>query len=67
MEERLMRLGEVRHTTGLCRTAIYATEGFPKSVKLCGRSVGWPASEVFAWVKDTIATSRRESAGASNR
>jgi predicted DNA-binding transcriptional regulator AlpA len=60
-------MGEVKHVTGMCRTAIYATEGFPKAVKLGGRrAVGWPASEVFGWVKETIAESRRESMGASN-
>jgi len=66
-EDRIMRKAEVRHVSGLCNSAIYATPGFPRPVKLGGgRASGWSALEVYAWVRETIAKSRRESAGASN-
>jgi predicted DNA-binding transcriptional regulator AlpA len=76
MTEKLLRIDDVRAATGLCRSAVYSTAGFPKPVKLGaqggdgaggqGRAVAWVASEVAAWIQATIAASRRESAGASN-
>ncbi len=62
MNEVLLRADEVRAKTGLCRSALYTTEGFPKSVKLGGRgrrAVAWVKSEVDAWIMSTIAASRR--------
>ena len=64
--ERLLRLGEVKRVTGLCRSAIYECikEGsFPTQVSLGGsRAVGWVASEVNKWVQCQIAATPRATA-----
>ena len=57
--ERLLRLGEVKRITGLCRSAIYQRikEGsFPSQVPLGegSRAVGWVASQVYRWVERQI-------------
>jgi len=55
----LMRLERVMERTGLCRSAVYSTPGFPKRVKLPGqRAVAWVSTEVDAWIHQTIAASR---------
>lgn len=49
----IMRLQEVKKTTGLGTTAIYARirDGrFPKPVPLGVRHVGWLESEVQEWI-----------------
>ena len=54
---RLIRMPELKSTTGLSKSAIYdrMKEGtFPKSVSLGGQSVAWVASEVQDWVKGAI-------------
>ncbi|PRD21315.1 UNVERIFIED_CONTAM: hypothetical protein NCL1_52077 [Trichonephila clavipes] len=50
---RIMRLTEVIHFTGLCRTNIYqlmSEDKFPRSVSLGGRSVGWVSTEIEDWI-----------------
>jgi predicted DNA-binding transcriptional regulator AlpA len=55
----LLRLDQVRAKTGLCRSAVYALEGFPKPIKLGGRrAVAWVSSEIDEWIRKTIAASR---------
>lgn len=54
---RLIRMPELKSTTGLSKSAIYdrMKDGtFPKSVSLGGQSVAWVASEVQDWVKGAI-------------
>jgi len=64
MAERFLRLDQVRERTGLCRSAVYGLEGFPRSVKLGGtRAVAWVASEVDAWVNEQVATRNAHIAG----
>jgi prophage regulatory protein len=59
MADTFLRLPQVMERTGLCRSAVYGTEGFPSSVKLGGRrAVAWVSSEVDAWIQRTIAASR---------
>jgi prophage regulatory protein len=51
MTHSILRLPDVKASTGLSRSTIYLriTQGvFPKPVSLGGRAVGWPASEVAA-------------------
>lgn len=60
MAFRFLRLGEVRHLTGLSRSTIYcliAKGQFPNQVPLSpgGRSVGWVDSEVADFVARRIA------------
>ncbi len=57
----IMRLPEVRRTTGLSRSTLYMriAEGkFPKPVNLGGRAVGWLQSEVEAWLERQVEASR---------
>jgi len=51
MTDTILRLPDVKTSTGLSRSSIYlriAQGEFPKPVSLGGRAVGWPASEVAA-------------------
>ncbi|EWH09033.1 phage transcriptional regulator AlpA [Catenovulum agarivorans DS-2] len=54
---RLMKLTEVLHTTGLGRSTLYvliSENKFPKQVQLTQRSVAWPQDEVQNWVLERI-------------
>ncbi|HXG27266.1 MAG TPA: AlpA family transcriptional regulator [Nevskiales bacterium] len=65
MAESILRLPQVKARTGLSRSSIYAAISrgeFPKPVALGTRSVGWPESEVSAWIERRIAASRRRAA-----
>lgn len=56
--ERLLRMQDVESYTGLKRSSIYrAIEAgsFPKQVRLGARAVGFPASQVQAWIAARIA------------
>ena len=56
--DRLLRLPEVEHLTGLCRSAIYENmqKGmFPKSVKVGRRAATWSESAVQAWIAERLA------------
>ena len=53
--ERLIRLPEILQRTGLSKRTIYRLEGigrFPSRRKLGLRAVGWPESQVSAWMAD---------------
>ena len=59
---RILRLPEVRRSTGLSRSTIYLriAEGrFPKPVSLGGRAVGWLEAEVQEWLERRIEASRK--------
>lgn len=58
---RIIRLAQVKETTGLCRSVIYQLEAdgkFPNRVSIGARSVGWVESEVQGWIAERIAASR---------
>ena len=58
----ILRLPEVRRSTGLSRSTIYAriAEGrFPKPVSLGGRAVGWIEAEIEEWLEQRIEASRK--------
>jgi len=58
---RLLRIGEVTHQTGVSRSQIYrliAAGKFPRSVQLIGRGTVWPESEVQAWIACRIAAAK---------
>ena len=64
MNQRIIRLPQVRDLVGLGKTAIYdkiKTNAFPKQVKL-GRASGWVEAEVQAWIDTQIAASRQPAA-----
>ena len=49
----IQRLPTVRQRTGLGRSTIYrlmALGSFPSAVQLTPRAVGWPKSEIDAWL-----------------
>ena len=59
---RIIRLPEVKRSTGLSRSTIYLriSEGtFPKPVNLGGRAVGWLDAEVQQWLQRQIEASRK--------
>ena len=68
-QERILRLAEVKARTGLGRSAIYmriSLGTFPKPVPLSTRKdgraalIGFPESEIQAWIRRTIAEGRGE-------
>ena len=61
MTHTILRLPDVRATTGLSRSTIYlrvAQGSFPKPVGLGGRAVGWLEAEVQDWLQRRIEASR---------
>ncbi len=62
MTHTILRLPNVKTSTGLSRSTIYLriSQGtFPKPVKLGGRAVGWVQTEVQEWLQQQIEASRR--------
>lgn len=64
--DRIIREGECRKLTGVCRTTRYTMERegkFPARRQLGGRSIGWVLSEVLDWLnkqpKATLGTKSR--------
>jgi prophage regulatory protein len=58
----ILRLPEVRKSTGLSRSTIYLriSQGtFPKPVSLGGRAVGWLEAEIQDWLQRRIEASRQ--------
>ena len=54
MTDRILRRREVEARTGLARSTIYlyiAKNQFPAPVRLTERAVGWPESEITAWIE----------------
>lgn len=61
MMHRILRLPEVKRSTGLSRSTLYLriSEGtFPKPVSLGGRAVGWLEAEIQEWLQRRIEASR---------
>lgn len=57
MNDRLMRLAEVKAVTGLGKSMIYKllkNENFPMSVRLTERCVGWRESEIRGWIESRV-------------
>lgn len=61
MSEQILKLPEVKMTTGLARSTIYkliSENRFPKQIKLTSFSSGWLKSEIDQWLEERIAASR---------
>lgn len=64
-KERLLRLQEVIHITGISKSQIYklmAEKHFPQVIKITpdgGRSSGWLESEIQAFITSRISASRQ--------
>ena len=59
----ILRLPDVKRSTGLSRSTIYlriAQGTFPKPVSLGGRAVGWLEAEIQQWLQRRIEASRSE-------
>ena len=55
---RLIRLPEVMHRVGLCRTSIYmriAAGRFPAPKKI-GRAAVWSENDIINWIKNVLAS-----------
>lgn len=64
MNEKIIRLPQVKEMVGLGTTAIYGkmkSGDFPKQIKM-GRASGWVESEVQAWITQQIKASRPDQA-----
>ena len=62
MPNKFIRLPSVENLTGLARSTIYLriSKGeFPKPVPLGPRAVGWIEAEIFDWIDQQIAQSRK--------
>lgn len=62
MNQRLIRLPQVKSMVGLGRSSIYdkiKRGEFPRQIKL-GRSSGWVEAEVQTWISEQIQASRLE-------
>ena len=55
MEARMLRVPEVMARTGLSRTTLWRrvrTGTFPPPTELGENSIGWPESEITAWLAE---------------
>ena len=58
---KLLRLRQVKETTGLSKSTIYAriAEGtFPKQIPLGPRLVVWVASDIQNWIAEQVSAAR---------
>jgi prophage regulatory protein len=61
LHEKLLRLPQVKATTGLSKSTIYAriSEGtFPKQVPLGPRLVVWVESDIQNWISGQVSAAR---------
>ena len=64
--KRFMRLPEVKHQTGMGRSAIYAkikAGTFPAPIKLSERSSAWISTDIEGWIEQQIDASRAVAQG----
>jgi len=62
LQHKLLRLPEVKATTGLSKSTIYAriAEGtFPKQIPLGPRLVVWVESDIQNWITEQVSAARR--------
>jgi len=61
LQNRLIRLPEVKTTTGLSKSTIYSriSEGtFPKQISLGPRLVVWVESDIQKWISEQVSAER---------
>jgi prophage regulatory protein len=61
LQQQLLRLPQVKATTGLSKSSIYAriAEGtFPKQVPLGPRLVVWVESDIQNWITEQVSAAR---------
>jgi prophage regulatory protein len=65
--DRMLRLPEVEHLTGLKKSTIYRLmreRQFVQCVQITPRCTAWPESQCLQWVQDRIAGAVKASGGA---
>lgn len=61
LQQKLLRLPEVKESTGLSKSSIYAriSEGtFPKQIPLGPRLVVWVESDIQNWIAEQVSAAR---------
>ena len=61
-QRQILRLGQVKAKTGLSRSSIYnfiKSAGFPQSVPLGLRAVGWLNEDINVWIESRVALRRQ--------
>ncbi|MCT0216800.1 AlpA family transcriptional regulator [Synechococcus sp. CS-1330] len=61
LSQKLLRLPQVKATTGLSKSSIYAriSEGtFPKQIPLGPRLVVWVESDIQNWISEQVSAAR---------
>jgi prophage regulatory protein len=61
LQHKLLRLPEVKATTGLSKSSIYAriSEGtFPKQIPIGPRLVVWVESDIQKWITEQVSAAR---------
>jgi len=61
LQQKLLRLPEVKVTTGLSKSTIYSriSEGtFPKQISLGPRLVVWVEADIQKWISEQVAGAR---------
>ena len=61
IQDKLLRLPQVKASTGLSKSSIYAriSEGtFPKQIPLGPRLVVWVESDIQNWIAEQVSTAR---------
>jgi prophage regulatory protein len=61
IQDKLLRLPQVKATTGLSKSSIYAriSEGtFPKQIPLGPRLVVWVESDIQNWIAEQVSAAR---------
>ena len=61
LQRKLLRLPQVKQTTGLSKSSIYAriAEGtFPKQIPLGPRLVVWVESDIQNWISEQVSAAR---------
>jgi prophage regulatory protein len=61
MSKKIIRLPEVKNTTGLSRSSIYlrmSNGEFPQSISLGSRAVGWLNADIEKWLDECVAASK---------
>ena len=61
LQHKLLRLHQVKQTTGLSKSTIYAriSEGtFPKQIPLGPRLVVWVEGDIQKWIAEQVAAAR---------
>jgi len=55
--ERILRINEVSHMTGISKSTIYQymdESKFPESFSLGGRMTGWTLSSIQEWIQERL-------------